>query len=82
MFVFWVAFLVWALQRFLAASLPVAIWFGKVGLGGDFVPVTEKVVFKTHAQLVLGARQPYLVEKNDVTTLCMITLKYLKNSMC
>jgi hypothetical protein len=48
--VFWVAFLVWGLLRFLVASLPVAIWFGKVGLGGVFVPLTEKVVFKTRLQ--------------------------------
>jgi hypothetical protein len=49
-FVFWVAFLVWALLRFLVASSPVAIRLGKVGLGGVFVPLTEKVIFKTRLQ--------------------------------
>ena len=47
---FWVAFLVWGLQRFLVASLPVAIRLGKVVLGGVFVPLTEKVAFKTRMQ--------------------------------
>ena len=47
---FWVVFLVWGLLRFLFASLPVAMRLGKVGLRGVFVPLTEKVVFKTRMQ--------------------------------
>ncbi len=47
---FWVAFLVWGLQRFLVASLSVAIWLGKVVFGGVFVPLTGRVVFKTRLQ--------------------------------